>query len=328
MYAIFKFFFFKLDAERAHLLACFFLVTLGKIPGALKIVSASNTTEKPVDFLGMCFRNSIGLAAGFDKDAKLVKYLPDLGFGFVEVGTVTLHPQAGNKRPRLFRFPKEKSLFNRMGFNSEGAGLVSERLKKARQKLPENFRVGVNIGKNKDTPNSEAADEYAVCCSFFESLADYIVINISSPNTLGLRDLQSSEQIKEIVERVRQVTRAWKTKPPILVKLAPELNDQGLSELASELPSLGVDGLVLTNTLAGEFRGQSGGWSGERLKQLSREALRIARARTNIPIISVGGIDGREEVELRLQMGAGLLQIYSSWVYAGPKLLSRMLSKD
>jgi len=317
-----------MDAEAAHRLVCFLVTVFSKFPGFLKWISSSHDTERPVDLLGMRFRNPVGLAAGFDKDARLVKYLPELGFGFVEVGTVTLKPQVGNKRPRLFRFPEEKSLFNRMGFNSEGAGNVSERIRKARREIPENFRVGVNIGKNKDTPNLHAADEYAVCVSFFEGLADYLVINISSPNTSGLRDLQTPKQIQEIVSRVRQVTRTWKTKPPIFVKLAPELNTAGLKELASEMDQLEIDGLVLTNTLGGEFNGQSGGWSGEKVKVLSREALQIARANTKKPIISVGGIDGQEEAELRFQLGASLLQIYSAWIFKGPALLKEILLKD
>jgi dihydroorotate dehydrogenase len=325
MYNQIKHLLFRLDAEKTHHRVCAGLKILHRVPGLLRKISDC-PPPAPVEVAGMRFRNPIGLAAGFDKNADLVGLLPDLGFGFVEIGTVTLQPQVGNAKPRLFRIPETQSLFNRMGFNSAGAGVVSETLRRARRGLPQDFRVGVNLGKNKDTPAEAAANEYAVCASFFENLADYLVVNVSSPNTPGLRNLQTIESISEIVSRIRQVIKRWSPAPSVFVKLAPELDEGVLMAITCEASSLGIDGFVLSNTLQGEHGSQSGGWSGECLRLKSREFLERARKTYKGPIISVGGIMDAAEAKCRRELGAQLIQTYTGWVYSGPRFPAALLN--
>jgi dihydroorotate dehydrogenase len=324
MYAFITKLLFRLDAEKIHHQSTRLIRWASVCPRLLRAISQA-PPPSPTEVAGITFRNPIGLAAGFDKDAELLLALPHLGFGFVEVGTVTLQAQVGNAKPRLFRIPESRSLFNRMGFNSKGAGIVAENIKRAQGKLPKDFRIGVNIGKNKDTPAHQAADEYAVCASFFEGLADYLVVNVSSPNTPGLRALQSLESVSEIVSRIRQVIRRWNPTPPLFVKLAPELAGDAMTVLLNHAESVGIDGFVLTNTLQGEHRSQVGGFSGQCLQERSREVLRMARESFSGPIISVGGIMDSEEVARRQSLGAHLVQTYSGWVYGGPRFVGELL---
>lgn len=283
----------------------------------------------PVSFSGMTFRNPIGLAAGFDKNGTLIAALPHLGFGFVEVGTVTPRPQPGNAKPRLFRDPDRFSLFNRMGFNSPGAESVAKNVTRARANgnLPENFRIGINLGKNKDTPAEDAHLDYRLAAAPFENLADYLVVNVSSPNTPGLRALQTVESLEKIVAEVRKELASWKVKPPIYLKLAPELGGATLEDLVRSENRLGIDGWVLTNTLGGYWKGGRGGWSGGVLGTLARERLEVVNARSRLPIFSVGGILQAREVELRLRNGADAVQVYSGWVYFGPRWITHLLER-
>ncbi|MBY0471203.1 quinone-dependent dihydroorotate dehydrogenase [bacterium] len=316
-----RWFLFRLDAETAHRLT-FSLVRLGAVGGGglLRIVSgAPSRSKEPLsEVWGQKFLSQVGLAAGFDKDAEILEALPSLGFGFAELGTVTPRPQPGNPRPRLFRDFQSRAVFNRMGFNGLGAEVVSRRLEKALANLPENFRVGVNLGKNKDTPLEEAAADYRLAASKFEGLADYLVINVSSPNTPGLRSLQSVESLRPLVEAVAEKTAGWKRTPPILLKLAPEIRGAELKEILENGPKWGLKGWVLTNTLAGTRGDQSGGWSGSSLTKLSLDVLREARSQTSLPIVSVGGIMSAQDAWNRIQAGANLVQIYSGWVFKGP----------
>lgn len=279
----------------------------------------------------MRFASRVGLAAGFDKDAEIVPALPSLGFGFAEIGTVTPRPQSGNDRPRLFRDLERQCVFNRMGFNGLGAAVVAKRLESVRDRLPSAFRVGVNVGKNKDTPLEEAARDYAAAAAAFKSLADYIVINVSSPNTAGLRSLQAIESLHPIVDAVKEAIRGAKS-PPLLLKLAPEVESEELARIFAAADRWGVDGWVLTNTLAGNREGLSGGWSGKVLTELSRTRLEQARAVTRLPIISVGGIMDADEAERRVRLGANLVQIYSGWIFGGPsfpvEISNRILIKN
>ncbi len=315
---------FRVDAETAHRFTVA-LVRLGIRLGGLPLRIVSGTSARPaspsVKVAGLDFRSRVGLAAGFDKDAEMIEGLSDLGFGFAEIGTVTPRPQPGNDRPRLFRDPANYSLFNRMGFNGLGSALVRERLTQAREHLPADFRVGVNIGKNKDTPNESAASDYLLAASAFEGLADYLVVNVSSPNTPGLRALQSAETLKPIIEAVNGKISSWRVRPPLFLKLAPEIGAPDLAPLLAAVETWGVDGFVLTNTLGGNWPNPSlaGGWSGEILRKRSREVLIEARKATRKPIISVGGIMSPEEARLRIEAGADLIQIYSGWIFQGPK---------
>jgi dihydroorotate dehydrogenase len=315
------------------------LIETGEKVRALKLVSGSSSQYYPESALpkvfGMTFRSRVGLAAGFDKDAEIVTALPSLGFGFAEIGTVTPRPQPGNERPRLFRDPVRASVFNRMGFNGAGAEVVSRRLAGVKEQghLPPHFRVGVNLGKNKDTSLECAASDYAKAASHFKDLADYMVVNVSSPNTPGLRSLQTIEALRPIIAAVHEIISRWSRKPPLLLKIAPELQGESLAQLITELESskdAPIDGWILTNTLGGEHRGQVGGWSGGVLTEQSRKSLIDARAVSRLPIISVGGILTAEEAMERLRLGADLVQIYSGWIYGGPSfpaLLSEKIAR-
>lgn len=283
----------------------------------------------PTSFGGITFRNPIGLAAGFDKDGTLIAALPHLGFGFAEIGTVTPRPQPGNAKPRLFRDPDRLSLFNRMGFNSPGAEKVAKNVTRARANgsLPENFRIGINLGKNKETSAEDAHLDYRLAVAPFENLADYLVVNVSSPNTPGLRALQTVESLEKIVGEVRKELTHWRVKPPIYLKLAPELGGASLEDILRSEKRIGIDGWVLTNTLGGYWKGGRGGWSGGALGTLARERLEVVNARSRLPIFSVGGILQAREVELRLRNGADAVQVYSGWVYFGPRWIPHLLKR-
>jgi dihydroorotate dehydrogenase len=278
--------------------------------------------------------NPVGLAAGFDKNAELIEYLPRFGFGSVEIGTVTPVPQGGNERPRLFRDPARKALFNRMGFNNLGAGIISERVRKARPRLPPGFKIGVNLGKNKNTPEENAASDYARAARPFLDTADYFVINVSSPNTPGLRALQTPESLTRIVREVQSVIAEGGRTIPLYVKLAPEIGGEALREILSALESAGTTGLILTNTLGGDHiyggKSMSGGWSGQILTSKALGRLKEARSMTRLPIISVGGIMTVEDAQARMEAGASGVQLYTGWIYGGPffpRRISRALKK-
>jgi dihydroorotate dehydrogenase len=273
--------------------------------------------------------NPIGLAAGFDKNADLLDILPKYGFGHAEIGTVTPRPQGGNPRPRLFRNPAEKTLFNRMGFNNLGAGIISERVRRIRPKLPEGFKVGINLGKNKDTPEASAAEDYAAAARPFLDTADYFVINVSSPNTPGLRALQTPEALLPILQRVRSEIESSGRSTPVFIKLAPELTGNELKPLIEILDRGGASGFILTNTQGGvyidEGKELTGGWSGQNLTTLSRERLEEVRTYTNLPLISVGGILTPEEALERFRAGAQEIQLYTGFVYSGPFFVRNIL---
>jgi dihydroorotate dehydrogenase len=324
---------FSLDAESAHRFAATATLLGARLGGLpIRLIAGEPVAGAEKDVFGIRFKNPLGLAAGFDKNAELLSALPLLGFGFAEIGTVTPRPQPGNPRPRLFRDAEQRALFNRMGFNNLGAQVVAERIARARPTLPSDFRVGVNVGKNKDTEAAAAASDFARATEFFDGLADYIVVNVSSPNTPGLRDLQTEDALKRILGAVLDVISKWKARPPVLLKLAPELQNEVLIELIHALERFGgVSGWVLTNTLGGKFALSSrvtlqGGWSGRPLTSISRERLASVRVETKLPVISVGGILDEQEALSRLSLGADLLQIYSGWIFSGPRLPSRIVS--
>jgi dihydroorotate dehydrogenase len=325
---------FQFDAEKVHHFFAGILVFLGSFAlgrCALRLLTGASSalSEAPVHVGGLRFRNPIGLAAGFDKTGTLIRALPSLGFGFVEVGTVTPRPQLGNAKPRLFRDPERFTLFNRMGFNSPGAREVAKNVTRARKSgtLPADFRIGVNLGKNKETAAETAHEDYRAAVAPFEGLADYFVVNVSSPNTPGLRDLQTIPALLRIVGAVREEISKWKEHPPVYLKLAPELSGDELEELIREEARIGIQGWVLTNTLGGFWKGGRGGWSGGALGLLPRDRLERVRSRSRLPILSVGGILEAREVRERLARGADLVQVYTGWIYFGPSWIAHLLRR-
>lgn len=338
---------FKFDAERAHHGVVKFLGLSSTLaPRGLRWLGGVAPEPRKglsgvSEVFGLPFGSRVGLAAGFDKNAEAIQAFPALGFGFAEIGTVTPLPQLGNPAPRLFRDVGGASLFNRMGFNNLGADRVAANLRRARPALPAYFPVGVNIGKGRDTAVQDAADDYAQAVRPFRGLVDFVVINVSSPNTQGLRSLQTVEFLEPIVGKVLEQVSQWqglghfKRTPPVLLKLAPELSVQELAPIFTQGEKWGISGWVLTNTLAGTWtqgrqrRGSesqclSGGWSGAKLTELSRERLREARQMTHLPMISVGGICSVEEAATRFKLGADLIQIYSGWIFNGPSFPSQI----
>jgi dihydroorotate dehydrogenase len=335
---VLRWFLFRCDPETAHWVTVA-AVKLGVQLGGASLRMMSGAVKRPEhvssdampQVFGMSFASRVGLAAGFDKNCEILAGLPSLGFGFAEIGTVTPRPQPGNDQPRLFRELQARSLFNRMGFNNLGAVSVAERLALTRKHLPDGFRVGVNIGKNKDTSAEDAAKDFASAIVPFQDLADYVVINVSSPNTPGLRALQTAAALLPIVASVKEKISRWQSTPPLLLKLAPELGQslgkEALAELFAACENAGINGWVLTNTLGGTFRDLPGGWSGAKLEEISRGALIEARSLTRLPIISVGGIMSVEEAIERRRAGADLLQIYSGWIYQGPTFPAEIARK-
>jgi len=320
-YACMKLALFRMDPERAHELALRAARAGGS--GLARLCGGRTVAGLECEVAGLTFPNPVGLAAGLDKNGIALPFWRALGFGHVEVGTVTPRPQPGNPPPRVWRFPKWRALGNRMGFPSDGAAMVSARLK--RDKLYGD-RVGINLGKNRDTPLQRAAEDYVNALNGTRSVADYFVVNVSSPNTPGLRELQSKQYLADLLGRVKHA--AGKT--PLFVKLSPDLDEQGLADAVAACRASRCQGLVLTNTTLARPEGLpefEGGLSGRPLAARAREVLAEARrlAGDALPLISVGGIDSPEEAAARLAAGASLVQVYTGLVYEGPGLVGRIL---
>jgi dihydroorotate dehydrogenase len=324
---------FRLPPETTHDLAKIFMRIVVKLSFGGRTFPLT-LPNSPKNCLGVM--NPVGLAAGFDKNCDILELLPHFGFGYAEIGTVTPKPQGGNDRPRLFREPKDEALFNRMGFNNLGAGVISARLRKIKPQLPKNFKVGVNLGKNKETTDENAASDYAKVASAFLDTADYFVINVSSPNTPGLRALQTPEALTKIVLAVQSETKKSVSSTlnnakhiPIFVKLAPEVRGEPLKIIIQALEALKIDGFVLTNTRGGVIisgaKEYSGGFSGQILSTESMECLQEVRPLTRLPIISVGGIATPEQARARFAAGADLIQIYTGWIYEGPFSIRKII---
>ncbi|GAA5068425.1 dihydroorotate dehydrogenase [Thermocatellispora tengchongensis] len=318
------------DAEEAHHLALGALRVLSAVPPARRLAYRLLAPHDPilrVTAFGVHFPGPFGLAAGFDKDARCVPALGALGFGHVEVGTVTAHAQPGNPRPRLFRLIRERAIINRMGFNNAGAPAAARRLRRPRG-VP--VVVGVNIGKTKVVPEAEAVADYVASAKELAPLADYLVVNVSSPNTPGLRDLQAVELLRPLLESVRQVTEGTTRRTPLLVKIAPDLADADIDAVADLALELGLDGIIATNTTITRPPGvevrEAGGLSGRPLKERSIEVLRRLRARVGdrLTLVSVGGVEDVDDVWERLLAGATLVQGYTGMIYEGPLWASRI----
>ncbi|WP_017556919.1 quinone-dependent dihydroorotate dehydrogenase [Nocardiopsis baichengensis] len=326
------------DAESIHRAASAGLRGLAAVPGAAaaaRTVLGPREPELTVTAFGRRFPGPLGLAAGFDKDAELVEGLTGVGFGFVEVGTVTAQAQPGNPAPRLFRLVPDRAIVNRMGFNNRGAAAAAERLRALRERHTARGRrgpvVGANIGKTKAVPEEEAAADYAASARELAGLADYMVVNVSSPNTPGLRDLQAADHLRPILEAVRTALDAEGAGAvPLLVKIAPDLADEDVDAVADLALDLGLDGIIATNTTvsrAGLATGPekveavgAGGLSGAPLKRRSLEVLRRLRARTGdrLVLIAAGGVETPEDAWERIRAGATLVQGYTGLIYGGP----------
>lgn len=311
---------FHLEAEAAHEWTGEQVQHLQQIPIALRVIE--RVCRPPAgakrQLLGMTFPSPIGIAGGFDKNATMMPFLAALGFGFIEVGTVTLRPQAGNPKPRLFRYPGDRALINRMGFNNDGADAVAARLRAWERKVP----VFVNVGKNRDVPLEGAVEAYVECYRRLAPHADAAVLNLSSPNTPGLRDLQRPEHLEALLNAVRSVRVG-----PVLIKIAPDLDDAQIAEISGVCASL-ADGMICTNTTLDRLPGmnEAGGLSGRPLMEKSTRVLREVRQRVGpgYPLIGVGGVFTVDDAREKFAAGADLVQIYTSFIYEGPMIAKRL----
>ncbi|MBM3863226.1 MAG: quinone-dependent dihydroorotate dehydrogenase [Verrucomicrobia bacterium] len=323
---------FRLDPERAHDLGMAALRLAERI-GLLDLLE-HRELSKPVELLGLRFPNRIGLAAGLDKNGNTIDALGRLGFGFIEVGTVTPRPQPGNPKPRLFRLRETEAIVNRMGFNNDGIDALVGHVSRARS-----FRglIGINIGRNKDTPNESAVEDYLDCMRKAWRVADYLAVNLSSPNTPGLRELQQAEACARLLARLKQeqeiLTRSTSRRVPLFFKIAPDLDPPQIGELARVFLDGGLDGLIATNTtldrkaVAGSRHAEeTGGLSGRPLLRKSNEVLSAFADQLSgrIPIIGVGGVSSLEDAREKLRCGASLVQIYTSLIYRGPGLVREL----
>jgi dihydroorotate dehydrogenase len=319
---------FALDPERAHRLALETLRTTGRLP-------ARRPVGNPVELMGLRFPNRVGLAAGFDKNADAVDGLGRLGFGFIEVGTITPKPQKGQFPPRLFRHPQANALVNRLGFPNDGAAAVAARLRRRRYRGV----LGVNIGKNADTPLARAVDDYVQCLRVLNEVADYVVLNVSSPNTTALRDLQSSERLEPLLSGVLAerdaLLRGSTRRLPVLLKISPDLSSEALAQVASVAQRVSLDGIVATNSTvrrpdsASDPVEQRGGLSGAPLHRFALETVATLRGLVGatFPIIGVGGVDSHAKARAMREAGADLVQIYTGLVYRGPSLLDTLVRR-
>ena len=320
-------FLFLFDPEKVHNFTFLFFKISLNLPfiGFFieKIYSVKNNKLERKLF-GLEFKNPVGLAAGFDKNAKLYKELSRFGFGFVEIGTVTPEPQQGNPKKRLFRLTNDQGIINRMGFNNDGMAKIALRLKKNK-----NILIGGNIGKNKNTPNTQAVNDYLLCFNHLYDFVDYFVVNVSSPNTPNLRELQNKDSLSLILKSLKD-ENLKKTKPkPILLKISPDLSYQNLSEVVDLVLSLKIDGIIATNTtinrdnLISEHKNESGGLSGVPVAKKSNEVIKYISEKSNglIPIIGVGGIHSAQDAIDKIKAGADLVQIYTGFIYEGPSLI-------
>ncbi|WP_158858512.1 quinone-dependent dihydroorotate dehydrogenase [Lunatibacter salilacus] len=284
------------------------------------------------EVFGLTFKNPVGLAAGFDKDAKLIDEMASLGFGFIEIGTLTPKPQIGNPQPRLFRLPQDQGLINRMGFNNGGVLAAVERLKNRKSTVI----IGGNIGKNKDTPNEEAVGDYLFCLEALHPYVDYFVLNVSSPNTPNLRELQEKEPLKKLLTAVKEANDAKATPKPILLKIAPDLTEGQLDDIVDIVLETGISGIIATNTTLD--RGNlvtseqevseigAGGLSGKPVKDKSTGVIRYLakKSQNSFPIIGVGGVFTVKDAIEKLEAGASLVQVYTGMIYEGPSLVKRL----
>ena len=335
MYKIIRKILFNVDAEKVHywvMKRLNFIYSMGLLRGILKAMFVVKAPKLERTLWGITFPNPIGLAAGFDKDAKYTDSLACLGFGFIEIGTVTPRPQPGNPKPRLFRLPADSALINRMGFNNDGATEAAKRLKKRQ----EHIIIGGNIGKNKDTPNEQAGDDYEKGFRTLYDEVDYFVVNVSSPNTPGLRELQDKAPLTELLNRLQTVNTSLGGKKPILLKIAPDLTNEQLDDIIDIVRTTRLDGIVASNTTISRDNLATptaevnnigaGGLSGAPLRKRATEVVAYIHTHSNgsIPIIASGGIFTAADAQEKLDAGASLLQVYTGFIYEGPAIAKKI----
>jgi dihydroorotate dehydrogenase len=325
---------FLLEAETAHNTTMGILSLLNKmrLTKILFFMYRRDMVRYHRSLFGLNFKNSVGLAAGLDKNAKAIDAFSDMGFGFVEIGTVTPKPQAGNPKPRLFRLKKDQSLINRMGFNNDGVEVVKERLKRRNSDVI----VGGNIGKNKDTPNENAVDDYLICFDKLFDVVDYFVVNVSSPNTPGLRELQEKGPLTHILNTLMTQNNSKAMQKPILLKIAPDLTNEQLDDIIDIVLETKISGLIATNTTIDRSHLETeldeieqignGGLSGKVLQEKSNTVIEYINNKSDgkIPIIGVGGIGNASNAQDKIKAGASLVQIYSGFIYEGPSLIKNI----
>lgn len=326
-------FLFKMAPEKAHSFVVKTMKTGFKVPLVKSLVKGLTKVEDPIlkrNVFGIEFPNPVGIAAGFDKTAEMYEELSALGFGFIEIGTITPKPQPGNPQPRMFRLPKDKGLINRMGFNNHG---VEDAIKNLKNK-PSNLIVGGNIGKNKVTPNEEAVNDYLFCFDALYSSVDYFVVNVSSPNTPNLRALQDKKPLTEILMALMKASSKKPVHKPILLKIAPDLTNEQLNDIIDIVNDTKIDGVIATNTTidrsnlttTGEVVSEAGGLSGAPVKDRSTQVIKYLHTQSNgsFPIVGVGGIQTAEDAVEKLKAGASLVQVYTGFIYEGPMMAKRI----
>ena len=327
-------FLFLFDPEKVHHFTFSFIKMFFKLPLIKRLIKWLYCTDNQnlkKELFGLKFKNPIGLAAGFDKNAKLIDELACFGFGFIEIGTVTPKPQKGNPKKRLFRLQKDKAIINRMGFNNDGVDVIVERLKKVKSDII----IGGNIGKNKITPNEKAVDDYVIC---FKKLFDYVhyfVVNVSSPNTPNLRELQDKKPLSKILHSLQKINAEKEKRKPILLKIAPDLTTEQLQDIIDIVKETKIDGIIATNTtikrnnLISKAKDETGGLSGKPVNERSTEVVRFLYEKSNgaFPIIGVGGVFTANDAIEKREAGADLIQVFTGFIYEGPKMIKNILKK-
>ena len=341
MYKLLRNILFWFDAEKVHYFSMDILKFLCRSSFIKNFLRKkySPAARLSRNFFGLNFSNPVGLAAGFDKNAVYLPELRVLGFGFVEIGTVTALPQDGNPKPRLFRLPKDKAIVNRMGFNNDGASVIAERLKRFREAYSPtdiSLIIGGNIGKNKSTPNEDAWKDYETCFTILKDHVDYFVVNVSSPNTPGLRELQQKDSLKKILGRIQELNRTSKIKKPLLLKISPDLLPNELDDIIDLAIEIKLDGLVAANTTLSRRnlispeneinKAGAGGLSGKPLTQESTRITNYIAEKTNgtIPIISSGGIFTGNDAKEKFKAGASLIEVWTGFIYEGPSIVKKI----
>ncbi len=340
MYQLIRPLLFKINPEKVHHLVTKYLQKIYRFPGGATLLKSVWDYENPnlaKQVFGMHFKNPVGLAAGFDKNGELIAEMASLGFGFIEVGTITPLPQPGNPTPRMFRLPADGGLINRMGFNNLGVEALANNIAKFRKNATEAQKkviIGGNIGKNKLTPNEEAVNDYIICFDRLFDLVDYFVVNVSSPNTPGLRDLQEKAPLTNILKTLQSRNLKNGISRPILLKIAPDLTNEQLDDIVEIVVETGITGVIATNTTINrdnlitnaEIVKEAGGLSGQPLTKRSTEVIKYLSEKSNkaFPIIGVGGIHSPEDALEKMSAGASLIQLYTGFIYEGPGLIKKI----